>query len=263
MLLLLTAVALVTPAQASEPNDTYYVWVDIRVFDAAAQPLPENPRDWEGLPGVELIFYLYDDMQLPPLTLRTNQRGLSTVLLREPLPNFPDLNGLPDMYVRISQAEGWHFSGEKHPPTNIRVEGHEVIIDFHFFLDSIESPPIPRPENGIYINGQRLTLDVPPTMVNNRMLVPIRHIGEVFDAEFEWDRATQTATMTLGDTIVIMEIGNLEARVIVGGVESIHVLDAPPTIRDNRTLVPLRFIGEVFGADVQWQSPNAIITTTP
>jgi len=123
------------------------------------------------------------------------------------------------------------------------------------------SEPIPAPQNGIYINGTRLTLDVPPTMINNRMLVPIRQIGEALGAEFAWDPTTRTATMTLGETTVIMEIDNSEARVIIDGVETTHTLDSPPVLQGGRTLVPLRFIGEIFGADVDWQPPNAIITT--
>ena len=32
-------------------------------------------------------------------------------------------------------------------------------------------------------------------------------------------------------------------------------LDVPPTIKENRTFVPLRFIAEAFGSEVQWD-PN-------
>jgi len=121
--------------------------------------------------------------------------------------------------------------------------------------------PTPPPENGIYVDGVRLQLDVPPVLRGGRILAPIRPIGEALDALFDWDPGTQTATMFRGDTTVIMQIGNPEARVIVSGVETTHVLDAPPILEGGRTMVPLRFVGEVFGAQVRWDPPNAIITT--
>jgi len=140
------------------------------------------------------------------------------------------------------------------------------------FLNDTPTPepipdPIPAPEptvatgNGVIINGTNLQLDVPPTNINGRLLVPLRAIGEAFGAEFDWDGYTQTATMVRENTTVIMQIGNTEAVVIVDGIETTHVLDAPPMIEEARTLVPLRFIGEIFGAEVRWEAPNAIITT--
>jgi hypothetical protein len=37
-------------------------------------------------------------------------------------------------------------------------------------------------------------------------------------------------------------------------------LDAPPRIVDNRTMVPLRFVGEVLGAEVVWDETSRQVT---
>ncbi|MDD4530301.1 MAG: copper amine oxidase N-terminal domain-containing protein, partial [Candidatus Gracilibacteria bacterium] len=39
-------------------------------------------------------------------------------------------------------------------------------------------------------------------------------------------------------------------------------LDVPPQIINGRTLVPIRFVGEAFGADVKWDGDNRILTIT-
>lgn len=44
-----------------------------------------------------------------------------------------------------------------------------------------------------------ISIDVPPQMVNDRVLVPIRAIAEGFDAEVTWDEATQTVNITTVD----------------------------------------------------------------
>lgn len=50
------------------------------------------------------------------------------------------------------------------------------------------------------INGAAATLDVPPTIVNGRTLVPLRFISEELGAQVSWDAATQTVTVTTAAT---------------------------------------------------------------
>lgn len=55
-----------------------------------------------------------------------------------------------------------------------------------------------------------------------------------------------------------LTIGKLEAKVN----EYIKVLDSPPFIYNERTMVPLRFISESIGAIVEWDSVVRIVTIT-
>jgi len=133
-----------------------------------------------------------------------------------------------------------------------------------------EPPTVPTPEpsvtpvgNGIYVDGVRLPLDVPPTNVDGRLLVPLRPIGQALGCTFVWYAPTRSVIMELDDIKVILQIDNPVAHVIISGVETARTLDVPPMIIDGRTLVPLRFIAEIFGVDVVWEAPNAIITTNP
>ncbi len=49
------------------------------------------------------------------------------------------------------------------------------------------------------VNGEEVTLDVPPTVINGRTLVPLRFIAESFGAEVGWDGETRTITLVAPD----------------------------------------------------------------
>ncbi len=56
-------------------------------------------------------------------------------------------------------------------------------------------------------------------------------------------------------TTITLQIGNTKALVNT----SVVTLKVSPIIRNNRTLVPLRFIGEAFGAEIDWDGIFQII----
>lgn len=47
----------------------------------------------------------------------------------------------------------------------------------------------------LYRGGERILLDVPARMMNDRTLVPIRAVSESFDAQVDWDEETQTVSI--------------------------------------------------------------------
>jgi hypothetical protein len=98
------------------------------------------------------------------------------------------------------------------------------------------------------IDGKSQEMDVAPFIRNGRTMVPIRAIAEAFGAEVEWKPATETVEIRLGDLFISMQIGNPVA--MVG--KKVTSLDSPPIIENGRTFVPLRFIAESFGAEVEW-----------
>jgi len=50
--------------------------------------------------------------------------------------------------------------------------------------------------NKMVKNGETITLDVPPQLINNRTLVPVRAIAESFGAKVDWDEVTKTVLIT-------------------------------------------------------------------
>ena len=107
------------------------------------------------------------------------------------------------------------------------------------------------------VNGKAVQLDAAAEIKNGRTFLPLRAIAEAFGATVTWVPETQGITVVLGDTQIGLQIGNNTA-VINGNVISIE----PPYIKNSRTMVPFRVISEAFGADVQWDPINYIVTVT-
>ncbi|MDD4614813.1 MAG: stalk domain-containing protein, partial [Caldisericia bacterium] len=108
-------------------------------------------------------------------------------------------------------------------------------------------------------NGEALKdLDAPAQIMSGRTMVPLRAIAEAFGAEVGYDPVSKGITITLGDSLSIaMTVGEIVAN--VNGEEVI--LDVAPVIVDGgRTLVPIRFIGEAFGAEVLWDAATRTVT---
>jgi hypothetical protein len=90
-------------------------------------------------------------------------------------------------------------------------------------------------------NAPTQHMDVLPKIDNGRTLVPLRFIANALGANISWNDATQEVTLILDGKILTFAIG-----------ETAPGMDIPAQLVDGRTLVPLRFICEFFGAIVTW-----------
>ena len=100
----------------------------------------------------------------------------------------------------------------------------------------------------VSVDGERLSFDVPPQIIDGRTMVPIRAIFEAIGAEVSWDDATKTALCEKGNTKVSMTVGNKAETVNDKVVE----MDIAPVVIDNRILAPARYVAEAFGYSVVW-----------
>jgi hypothetical protein len=114
------------------------------------------------------------------------------------------------------------------------------------------------PDISVILDGQTLSFDVPPQLVNGRMLVPLRAIFEAMGASIDWDGDTQTVTATKDGSVVVLTIGSASPMID----DKIVAIDQPGIIVDGRTLAPLRFVAEAFGGTVIWDgsTQTALIT---
>lgn len=87
---------------------------------------------------------------------------------------------------------------------------------------------------------KNIQLDVAPSLIGGRTMVPIRFVGETLNATVDWEEKTQKVTLTLKDKTVVLIIG--ESTALVNGKQV--QLDVPVIKKDGRTLVPLRFVSE-------------------
>lgn len=85
---------------------------------------------------------------------------------------------------------------------------------------------------------------------HNRTQVPIRFIAEQLGARVNWDGDKNVGTIMSQKTIAL-KINEYMYWVNQGMALP---LDTKPVIIDNRTFVPLRFVSEVLGAQVDWDA---------
>ncbi|MFB7156935.1 stalk domain-containing protein [Lysinibacillus sp. NPDC056232] len=108
----------------------------------------------------------------------------------------------------------------------------------------------------IYVDGVQLKTDQPPVKVQGRVMLPLRAIFEALDAYVDWDRKNQTVTGIKGGTTVVLKI---KSKVATINGERV-TLDVPAQIINGRTMVPVRFVSEALGQDVDWNSYNQIVS---
>ncbi|MCL2356162.1 MAG: glycoside hydrolase family 11 protein [Defluviitaleaceae bacterium] len=90
-------------------------------------------------------------------------------------------------------------------------------------------------------NLDLIIMDVEPAVIGGRTLLPVRFVAYALGAEVDWNDATHEVTLTTADRTLTFAIGAFTPG-----------MDVPAQIIDSRTMVPLRFISEFFGAIVDW-----------
>jgi hypothetical protein len=68
----------------------------------------------------------------------------------------------------------------------------------------------------------------------------------------DWLAETQKMVILKAEKIVNLTIG--EKTFNISGQD--YPLDAPAVIENNRTMVPLRFVSEALGAEVNWKQDS-------
>lgn len=92
------------------------------------------------------------------------------------------------------------------------------------------------------------TVEAPPYVnESDRTMVPIRAFSEAFGAQVQWDEENNAVTV-LGKKEIRLTLDSTVAYVDGEAVS----LDSVPVLVNERTFVPLRFVSEAFGYNVQY-----------
>jgi len=109
------------------------------------------------------------------------------------------------------------------------------------------------------VNGEQRQIDEQGSVAiieRGRTFVPLRATFELFSIDLDYSRGVITGTH--GNTTIKLTIGNRIAY--VNGRQI--VLDVAPFIANGRTMVPMRFIGESLGANVEWLQGTETVRIT-
>ena len=110
----------------------------------------------------------------------------------------------------------------------------------------------------VLLDGEAISFDVQPQIINGRTMVPLRKIFESMGAEVDWDDSTRTAFAEKNTRFVEAQIDNHEMKINGFG----KMLDTAPMLLGGRTLVPARFVAEAFGAVVDWDDATSTVSIT-
>lgn len=114
-------------------------------------------------------------------------------------------------------------------------------------------------EAGVLINEESLKTEFFPYIKDGRTFVPIREITEKLGADVKWDGKDESIKITLNGDVINMQIDN--PNVTVNDKEiALDKAQAPQLAlynkprKETKTMVPLRFISETFGYNVDWNN---------
>ena len=105
-------------------------------------------------------------------------------------------------------------------------------------------------------SGATFAMDTTPAVIDGRLLLPVRFIAEALGAEIGRTRAadgTQIIFLTLHGETITMPVGEITPQLAALG------MDVPAMVYNSRTMVPVRFVGQFFGAMVTWDGSTVQI----
>ncbi|MGO4886364.1 SpoIID/LytB domain-containing protein [Anaerobacillus sp. MEB173] len=106
------------------------------------------------------------------------------------------------------------------------------------------------------VDGTEIQLTEAPFIRNSRTLVPLRFVSEQLGSTVHWDSNTHVITINSPNRVLLLKGGS--RTVSVNGTNM--TIDVAPEIIRGTTFVPLRFISEQIGAQVDWNSANRTVT---
>lgn len=96
-----------------------------------------------------------------------------------------------------------------------------------------------------------------PFIVNKgNTVVPLKTISDIVDIEPEWNPIKQEIAFNIDENEVLEKIGKREA--FVNGI--MVQMPIAPFIKDDRAMIPLRFVSENLGGNINYQSTDQSIT---
>lgn len=106
----------------------------------------------------------------------------------------------------------------------------------------------------VRVNFGKINLPANPVIYNNRTLVPLRVLAEIFGADVEWE-SNGVVTINYKDDEMILPINS---KVVIVNNEVVEI-DSPAIISDSYTMVPLKFLSDYFDVNVEWYEDSKVV----
>lgn len=115
----------------------------------------------------------------------------------------------------------------------------------------------------LYVDGTKIYCDIPPLIVDGRTLVPVRAFFEKLGATVVWEADKRQVTVIHGDNVGVLKIDSTDA-IMNGKNTKLDVTAKIITDKNGtgRTMIPVRFVSEKLGFDVEWDDDTYSVMIT-
>ena len=120
----------------------------------------------------------------------------------------------------------------------------------------LEFPKQSTSDVSIKLNGKNLTFDQSPYIENGTTMVPMRVTFESLGATVDYDATTKSISAHKGNIDIELVTDSVLAK--VNGTTS--TLPIAVTNKNGSTMIPLRFVSESLGAQVNWDNNTKTVT---
>ncbi|NEW07898.1 copper amine oxidase N-terminal domain-containing protein [Paenibacillus sp. SYP-B3998] len=108
----------------------------------------------------------------------------------------------------------------------------------------------------VILDGERIIFPENPALIDGSVFVPMRTLFEKLGYSVEWFPKAQMITAKKDGKTLIMGIDSPNAY---WNFDQVIPLPLPPRLIDGSTYVPLRFVGEVSGKHVKWDTASKTV----
>jgi hypothetical protein len=102
-------------------------------------------------------------------------------------------------------------------------------------------------------NAAPQNMSVPPVIESGRTLIPVRYLSYSLGTTVDWNEASREVSLSANGRTLVFRLDSTSPELVMLG------MDVPPIVIDGRTMVPLRFISEFFGAVVNWSDSTRTV----
>ena len=110
----------------------------------------------------------------------------------------------------------------------------------------------------VTLDGNRIDTENLAKVVGGRTMIPVRCLAEQMGAEVSYDSTLKAARIVRAGVEIIMPIGSKTCTVNGEPFQ----MDVAPYIENGRTMIPARYVSELFGQSIQWVSETRTAAVT-
>jgi len=111
-------------------------------------------------------------------------------------------------------------------------------------------------ESRLYLVLESEVLKDEPKIIDGEVCLSLETIKQYIDPYIYWDEALQKVTITTKDRVIRMKTDSLSAYVNNEPVE----LNIPVTIADDKVYVPIEFLSDFYGIEVNYIKESNVVT---